>query len=651
MTPQKNNSCERGIVFFALFLAMFAYAPLVHAQGFSREGVFGCSGGGYAMSVGTLAAIGGVYVPVNDAAVTLNTGYLVYKECTLDGVVSAIRESIASALVQAVIRAVNEGPDGTPQFVDDLDLHLLPIADEAALNTFRNFATNSICAPYRSQIKASAARRYLNFTREPQRSYTCSFAGSAEEQQRFLSGDFTGGGYQSLFAMAFNPANHPLGAWQEFTTVSDLSIAHALQKARTQLDWGQGFKPNEEIVSVTMPTGETQTLRRTLTPGIVIQGVLQQALGSGFRQLENANEIDQVVSALFSGMSNYVVSDVRGLSGLTQSSSGSDSYVARLATDSSDRVRQVASNAGLSVISNTLSVERQYNDLKRSILADLNNAASRLRAVEARCWELIVPEVEALAAQTGAQLDISTSTQFISGGLVQIRADQGGTQAAGTFDFRVANTTIIQSGTITLTADTETDLTAGQTVSGTLAASPPITATSLTMAARPDSVFSEGLVSLTLTPSGTLPSGRTVLQLVPTDPFTVGALAIDVDAAGEFSSQIINNDIAPLITTVEEQVSASDRALSLLEQIATDLQNSGSPTAQRLALERLDSLVANRTLHNSFDLRDAQQQKDNVASTLTTLVEDIIQQWGTGDGWCNIANPTVIETWFSRWRR
>src|SRR3990167_9643499 len=57
-------------------------------KGFSRQGIFGCSQtGSYSMSVGTLGAMGGAFVPVNDAAVTLNTGYLVFKECVLRGIV------------------------------------------------------------------------------------------------------------------------------------------------------------------------------------------------------------------------------------------------------------------------------------------------------------------------------------------------------------------------------------------------------------------------------------------------------------------------------------------------------------------------------------------------------------------------------------
>ncbi|MEK7155884.1 MAG: hypothetical protein AAB734_03320, partial [Patescibacteria group bacterium] len=60
----------------------------------SRDGIFGCRAAQYA-NIGTLTAIGGVYVPVTDAAVTLNTGYLVYKECVLDGVVAMIKNDIA----------------------------------------------------------------------------------------------------------------------------------------------------------------------------------------------------------------------------------------------------------------------------------------------------------------------------------------------------------------------------------------------------------------------------------------------------------------------------------------------------------------------------------------------------------------------------
>ncbi|HVU75602.1 MAG TPA: hypothetical protein VHD38_02080, partial [Candidatus Paceibacterota bacterium] len=84
---------------------------------FQRNGVFGCSlNGSYSMSVGSLSATGGVYVPVNDAAVTLNTGYLVYKECTLRGIVDRLRENETASLQQSILLAYQRGRAGLPLF-------------------------------------------------------------------------------------------------------------------------------------------------------------------------------------------------------------------------------------------------------------------------------------------------------------------------------------------------------------------------------------------------------------------------------------------------------------------------------------------------------------------------------------------------------
>src|SRR4051812_17105738 len=78
-----------------------ATADYSSTYAFQKDGVFGCNlNGAYSMSVGALSATGGAYVPVNDAAVTLNTGYLVYKECVLRGIVVRQREGVTSALTK-----------------------------------------------------------------------------------------------------------------------------------------------------------------------------------------------------------------------------------------------------------------------------------------------------------------------------------------------------------------------------------------------------------------------------------------------------------------------------------------------------------------------------------------------------------------------
>src|SRR3989344_6167720 len=64
------------------------------AYNFMRQGIFDCNlNGAYAMSVGAMAATSGVYVPVADATVQLNTGIIVYKECVLREVINREKEA------------------------------------------------------------------------------------------------------------------------------------------------------------------------------------------------------------------------------------------------------------------------------------------------------------------------------------------------------------------------------------------------------------------------------------------------------------------------------------------------------------------------------------------------------------------------------
>src|SRR3989344_2312469 len=110
--PAQNGGPCTGTANDGVDTAVTASSPTL-----SNGGIFGCLGqGARVQNVGTRAAIGGVYVPVNDAAVTLNTGFLVYKECILDGVARKIAENAQASLVGQSSRAILTGRNGNPQF-------------------------------------------------------------------------------------------------------------------------------------------------------------------------------------------------------------------------------------------------------------------------------------------------------------------------------------------------------------------------------------------------------------------------------------------------------------------------------------------------------------------------------------------------------
>src|SRR5262245_32635129 len=84
------------------------------SQGFSSQGIFGCSRNAAALSgsVGAFSATGGVYVPVADYTVELNTGTLVYQQCVLRGIVNREAESVNSAQTVKVINNAAKGCSG-----------------------------------------------------------------------------------------------------------------------------------------------------------------------------------------------------------------------------------------------------------------------------------------------------------------------------------------------------------------------------------------------------------------------------------------------------------------------------------------------------------------------------------------------------------
>jgi hypothetical protein len=523
-------------------------------RGFLREGLFGCSAGEYALPTGTLTAIGGIYVPVNDAAVTLNTGYLVYKECVLDGVIVAMREAATAALVKSSLNYINKGGEnGEALFPKNLEKYVEKHFDETTFEFLKEHTIGNICAPFKQQVKITLAREYLR-SKNPQNSYACNIGLTEESHKAVLSGKSFEGGWNTFFNLISDKGSNPLSAGQAAKQELTFDLAQKQAERLTLLSYGNGLISPEQIDQLPTDTDDTRLSRTILTPGFLIARQLEQVAGSGFRQIESASEVDQIINALFSGIGNQILTSIRGLTGISESNRGKAPYLDQLSTESSARVRQSATNAALTALNSTLTTETGYNGLKKEIDAFLDKAIADLRATEKRCWELIEPAVAAIAFECVESEEISVTNP---------------------------NT--------------------GETTTST----------------------------------------RCIRQ----EP-----IPYSVATSTQFSSAAIEPEIRPLSNITKEDVRASDNALVLLGRLINDVRNTASQTIQRIALEKLDALIGNRALHTAFDVKSVQEQKPNVESTIKALVEDTITEWGTGNGWCNVENPSVVEGWLSAWR-
>lgn len=487
-----------------------------------QDGIFGCNASKYE-NIGRLSAMGGVYVPVNDAAVTLNTGYLVYKECVLDGVVSAIKNSAVADLQKATIRSFETGRGGNKQYLENWE-DLRPYKDRLVLNIITNAQNGNMCAAFKNRVPTAAARNYYASSRGTD-TLACSFTGTDAERIALTQG--TSIVNWSAFNSLIRPENYETGQYYLLQAQNEAALAECDQNMRQMLDWGRGVFPAFDA------NGDCNA-QRVITPAYIIADSVQKMINAGTDILVNADEINQVNSSLQAGFQSTIVSDtIRGLSGLVRSQNGQPSYLDRMASEASANVRTSAVNTALGILAATRQVELVYRNAKQSTAVALTNAITRLRTAEATCWSLIVPKVQEKAALEGATLRIATSTQF--------------------------------------------------------------------------------------------------------------------------SQAIIESQIQSLATTTLRDLRISEETLVVLDQLIADVTNSASAAAQRAALERLDSMVANNQLHSAADGAAAQKQKDDIIAALTILIDDTLKAWGDSTdpsiGWCNANNAATIDRWFNAWKQ
>jgi hypothetical protein len=500
-----------------------------------------------------MSAIGGVYVPVNDAAVTLNTGFLVYQQCVLREVIARQKEGVEAGILKKVLSSIETGRGGNAQYVKNIPSELLSqavypsVAADLSGSTFAN-----IRPTYQGLVKQTVARTIYTATQRPEDVLSCQLPCSEADAKAALDeGDANAfqrcGGNQLLLAVSSNPACTPRGLMIQSTA---LASEKALQQASTQFttwNWGNGFY-DQKTVDQTDPSKS-----QTVTPAITVQQSFQTALDAPQTQLNNANDIGQINSPLMNAVQSQVVSDINGLSGLIQPQNGQPSYLDRMTAEASSGLRDSALNAAIQILNAARQVEGGFHDAKAAVADALLSTINSLRSYENQCWNLIIPKAQDYAKQYPCY---------------------------------------------------------GQSVTTNTNGQPSCTPT----------------------------------------PFD---LVIATSTA--FSQQVIDSQIAPVATQVAGDVKSSEKALQALNQLIAGVTNTNSLTAQRTALEQLDTLTSQKVLHNQYDLTAAQKQQQDAQTALTSLLDDTKKAWADSTdpnvGWCNINNTNIIKYWAERWRK
>lgn len=290
------------------------------AEGFAIDKLVGLSGeapdAGDAADAISGAVSGGTNVPVvdqelisaqkdtTDVQESFRTDFRL-KEYILDCTAQALAQEALQTMTEDIVSWVNQPVDGGgtgAKFVTQYQQYFTSEVDEAT-ETFLQQANNTLPDGVRSDVVGALAQ---GRNADEMDALAQEFP---EEYDGFQEGDFSAGGWDAY--RAHNETN-PFEKYSQASQILNERQDAARTKARGVYQAGNGF-----INVETCPDGARGPAGNCLnpkisTPGTLIENQVNQVLGSGVRELEAADELNEVVRIFFEDLFNEVFSEIGG---------------------------------------------------------------------------------------------------------------------------------------------------------------------------------------------------------------------------------------------------------------------------------------------------------------------------------------------------
>ncbi len=402
-----------------------------HAEA-AGAGILGCgaASGALAVASGAGALAGLAEVPVNDRVTRTATTEVSTKECILDGVVVALREALVASITESIVNWINSGFEGSPAFVTDLGGFLTNIADEVAGDFILGSDLGFLCSPFELEVRIALAMNYQKTYRQKAECTLTEVSGNVE---KFLSGDFSSGGWPAWFKLHIDPQNNPYRAYLEAEKELTARIVNAQGQEIKLLEFGDGFFSKRECVrygsdgtnaqqgrdgTTSGTTTKTCLEYKIVTPGTQINEQLGDVLGSGFRQLELADELDEIIGALLSQLAQQALTGLSGLSGL--SSGGSDnkgSYLSQLTDEARGGSVQAGKTALVNDIEGAIEIQEDYQAVTVDMLSTLAITKTSLSSVYTCYTASSIPDALSIATTASTTLATQVTPQIKSLGI------------------------------------------------------------------------------------------------------------------------------------------------------------------------------------------------------------------------------------------
>jgi len=277
-----------------------------------------------------------VFVPVIDAAVvtaieTAAAAMITAEEVAAGAIVVAIEVDVATRearefgfdaiariaantaikkLSQQTINWVNSGFDGNPVYSLNLDFLFNQLCASTLTELFDEVGASDI-----DPIAQRAIARSLYATQP------CSTHGKisgATISDAVLGSFFTdledASGWHTWRQVTMNPHNNAYGQYLKTSAEFNSRLHSVINNKQEQLSWGQGFLSQEKCsMEVVEPGTPPRKVCHVVTPGKLIEDSLSDILGSDLKQLELADEVDEILGALVNQLFKQAFTSLHGL--------------------------------------------------------------------------------------------------------------------------------------------------------------------------------------------------------------------------------------------------------------------------------------------------------------------------------------------------
>ncbi len=340
-----------------LLVCSFVFAPISSSLQV-REAHAGSASAGFQALQLAKEALSAVYDGITSAAISS----IATKEYVLDGIAWALINLVLQEMIRSTTQWVNSGFNGSPAFVTDLEGFLTDIADRVAGEFIWGSDLQALCSPFKLDIQIALDIQYQKTRSGSNFSSECRLSDVVTNMENFIGGDFLEGGWDGWYSLTLTPQNNPYGALLEAQSELSATLSNSRAQETKLLEFGRGFLSFKNAEGV------------IVTPGVVIEDQLNKTLGIPQGRLTVADELNELLGALFTQLTSSVLSGAGGLLGLTNSNyGGGGNYFGGLAAEVPTLGFVETSNTALS---EALAIEQRNLSLQQTIVGLITGAST-----------------------------------------------------------------------------------------------------------------------------------------------------------------------------------------------------------------------------------------------------------------------------------